>query len=61
MKRGNEGCAFAQRSHTAMDSYLLSKLKAPGLSARKWTKLLIMMLCGLVEESYKSHSMTMYS
>ena len=44
-----------------MDSYLLSKLKAPGLSARKWTKLLIMMLCGLVEESYKSHSMTMYS
>jgi len=37
-----------------MDSYPLSKLKAPGLSARKWTKLLIMMLCGLVEESYKS-------
>ena len=44
-----------------MDSYPLSKLKAPGFSMRKWMKLLMMTLHGLVKESYKSHSMTMYS
>ena len=30
-----------------MDSYPLSKLKAPRLSVRKWTKLLMMVLHGL--------------
>jgi len=60
-KRGDEGCTSAQWSHTAMGPYPLSKLKAPGLSARKWMKLLMMMLHGLVEGSYKSHPMTMCS
>jgi len=34
-KIGDGGCAFAQRSHTTRDLYLLSKLKAPGLSTKK--------------------------
>ena len=58
---GDEGCTFAQGSHTAMGPYLLSKLNASGLSARKWTKLLMMMLQGRVEGSCLSHSMTMCS
>jgi len=48
-KRGDEGCTSAQWSHTAMGPYPLSKLKAPGLSVRKWMKLLMMMLHGHVE------------
>jgi len=34
-KIGDGGCTFAQRSHVMKDLYLLSKLKAPGLSTRK--------------------------
>jgi len=37
----------------------LSKLKADGLSARKWTKLLMTMLHGLVDCLCRSHCMTM--
>ena len=48
---GDDGCASAWRSHAARDPYPLSKLKAPGLSMRKWTKLLMMMLHGRVEGS----------
>ena len=44
-----------------MEPYPLSKLNASGLSARKWTKLLMMMLQGRVEGSCLSHSMTMCS
>jgi len=55
---GEKCCAFTQRSHAAMRSHPLSKLNVPGLSMRKWTKLLMMMLHGRVEE-YRLHSMTM--
>ena len=58
---GDKGCAFAQGSRTAMGPYPLSKQNASGLSARKCTKLLIMMLQGRVEGSCLSHSMTMCS
>ena len=44
-----------------MGPYLLSKLNASGLSARKWTKLLMMMLQGHVEGSCLSHSITICS
>jgi len=44
-----------------MDSYPLLKLKTPRLSMRKWTKLLMMVLHGLVEGSYKLHSIMMCS
>ena len=44
-----------------MGPYPLSKLNALGLSARKWTKLLMMMLHGRVEGSCLSHSMMMCS
>ena len=44
-----------------MGPYPLSKLNAPGLSARKWTKLLMMMLHSCMEESCMSHSMMMCS
>ena len=44
-----------------MGPYPLSKLNALGLSARKWTKLLIMMLHGHVEGSYLLHSIIMCS
>ena len=56
-----EGCAFALGSHTTMGPYPLSKLNALGLSARKWTKLLMMMLHGHVEGLCLSHSLTMCS
>jgi len=58
---GDGGCTFAPRSHTAMGPYPLSKLNASGLSTRKWTKLLMMMLHGCMEGSCLSHSMTMCS
>jgi len=38
-----------------MGPYLLSKLNASGLSVRKWTKLLMMVLHGRVEGSCLSH------
>ena len=44
-----------------MGPYPLLKLNASGLSARKWTKLLMMMLHSHVEGSCLLHSMTMYS
>jgi len=46
-KLGDKSCAFTPRSHATMGPYPLSKLNASGLSARKWTKLLMMMLHGL--------------
>jgi len=48
-KLGDKSCAFTPRSHTMMGSYPLSKLNASGLSARKWMKLLMMMLHGHVK------------
>ena len=60
MLRG-EGCAFALGSRTVMGPYLLSKLNALGLSARKWTKLLMMMLHGHLEGLCLSHSLMMCS
>jgi len=48
-KLDNKGCAFAPRSHATMGPYPLSKLNASGLSARKWMKLLMMMLHGCIE------------
>ena len=44
-----------------MGPHLLSKLNAFGLSTRKWTKLLMTILHGRVEGSYRLHSMTMCS
>ena len=44
-----------------MGPYPLSKLNASGLSARKWTKLLMIMLHGRVEGSCLSHSIMMCS
>ena len=44
-----------------MGPYPLSKLNALGLSARKWIKLLMMMLHSRMEGSCLSHSMTMCS
>ena len=60
-KGDDKGCTFAQWSCAVMDSYPLPKLKAPGLSARKWMKLLMMVLHSLVERSYKLHSIMMCS
>ena len=54
-------CAFTQGSRAATISQPLSKLNALGLSARKWTKLFMMILHGRVDGSYVSHSMTMCS
>jgi len=51
-KLGDKSCAFIPRSRATMGSYPLSKLNASGLSARKWMKLLMMMLHGHVEGSY---------
>jgi len=56
-----EGCAFALGSCATMGPYPLSKLNALGLSARKWTKLLMMMLHGHMEGLCLSHFMTMCS
>ena len=47
------GCA-------ARDGQPLSKLKADGLSARKWTKLLITVLQDLVDCLCRLHCMMMY-
>ena len=58
---GDRGCTFAPRSHTVIEPYPLSKLNTSGLSARKWMKLLMMMLHGRMEGSCLSHSMTMCS
>jgi len=44
-----------------MGPYPLSKLNASGLSARKWIKLLMMMLQEHVEGSCLSHSITICS
>ena len=52
---------FYSESHIVMEPYLLSKLNALGLSARKWTKLLMMIFQGCVEGSYRLHSITMCS
>ena len=58
---GDGGYTFAPRSCATMGPYSLSKLNISGLSARKWTKLLMMMLHGRMEGSCLLHSMTMYS
>ena len=60
-KLGDGDYAFAPRSHTAIGSYLLSKLNASGLFTRKWIKLLMIILHGHVEGSCLLHSMTMCS
>jgi len=52
---------FYSESCIAMGPYSLSKLNALGLSARKWTKLLMMIFRGRVEGSYRLHSITMCS
>jgi len=57
---GDKCCAFTWKSRAAIRSHPLSKLNAPGLFTRKWTKLLMMMLYGCVE-GYRLHSMTMCS
>jgi len=44
-----------------MGPYPLSKLNALGLSARKWTKLLMMMLHSCIEGLCLLYSITMYS
>ena len=44
-----------------MGPYSLSKLNASGLSAKKWTKLLMMILHGHMEGLCLLYSMTMYS
>ena len=58
---GSKCCAFTPGSCTAMGLHPLSKLNAPGLSARKCMKLLMMMLHSRVEGLCKSHSITMCS
>jgi len=50
---------FYSESRVAMGPYPLSKLNALGLSARKWTKLLMMIFQGRVKGSYRLHSITM--
>ena len=61
MTWGNRCCTFTPGSCTMTGLYPLSKLNAPGLSARKWTKPMMMMMHGRVDGSCKSHSMTMCS
>jgi len=60
-KWGDKYCAFTSKIHTMTEPDLLLKLNIPGLSVRKCMKLLIMILHGLVEGLYKSHSMIMCS
>ena len=52
---------FYSESRVVMGPYPLSKLNALGLSARKWTKLLMMIFRGYVKGSYRLHSITMCS
>ena len=53
-KRRHRLCFCSSWSYTIWDGHLLSKLKAVGLSVRKWTKLLMIILHGLINKLYRS-------